>query len=144
MMPTKAELVAPQVVIATTSGAGDCRYGNLQCSATNDDRGFSGDSRLAPSQWETSLHSNAVSYLLGANLKSALWLPREFHFMNCHKSLANDNAFSSCMTCIGVVSESDYRTCLCWKEDYLKIVPFGGFLLSLIIPMCEWDDKFYW
>ena len=30
------------------------------------------DSRLAPSQWETSLQSNAVSHWLGANLESAL------------------------------------------------------------------------
>ena len=32
------------------------------------------DSRLAPSQWETSLQRNAVSHWLGANLESALWL----------------------------------------------------------------------
>ena len=32
------------------------------------------DSRLAPSQWETSLQSNAVSHWLGANLESALFL----------------------------------------------------------------------
>ena len=31
------------------------------------------DSRLAPSQWETSLQSNAVSHWLGANLESALY-----------------------------------------------------------------------
>ena len=30
------------------------------------------DSRLAPSPWETSLKSNAVSHWLGANLESAL------------------------------------------------------------------------
>ena len=30
------------------------------------------DSKLAPSQWETSLRSNAVSYWLGANLESSL------------------------------------------------------------------------
>ena len=30
------------------------------------------DSRFAPSQWETSLQSNAVSHWLGANLESAL------------------------------------------------------------------------
>ena len=30
------------------------------------------DFRLAPSQWETSLQSNAVSHCLGANLESAL------------------------------------------------------------------------
>ena len=37
------------------------------------------DSRLAPSQWKTSLQSNAVSHWLGANLESALhiitWCP---------------------------------------------------------------------
>ena len=45
------------------------------------------DSRLAPSEWETSLQSNAISHWLGANLESALqahimskksteWVPR--------------------------------------------------------------------
>ena len=33
---------------------------------------FRADSRLPPSQWETSLQSNAVSHWLGANLESAL------------------------------------------------------------------------
>ena len=32
------------------------------------------DSRLAHSQWETSLQSNAVSHWLGANLELALYL----------------------------------------------------------------------
>ena len=36
------------------------------------------DSRLAPSQWETSLRSNAVSHWLGANLKSALHITTVF------------------------------------------------------------------
>ena len=30
------------------------------------------DSRLAPSQWETSLQSNAISHWLGTNLESTL------------------------------------------------------------------------
>ena len=34
--------------------------------------GVRADSRFAPSQWETSLQSNAVSHWLGANLESAL------------------------------------------------------------------------
>ena len=34
------------------------------------------DSRFAPSQWETSLQSNAVSHWLGTNLESALCLYR--------------------------------------------------------------------
>ena len=33
---------------------------------------FRADFRLAPSQWETSLQSNAVSHWLGANLETAL------------------------------------------------------------------------
>ena len=33
------------------------------------------DSKLAPSQWETSLQSNAVSHWLDANLESALCIP---------------------------------------------------------------------
>ena len=40
-----------------------CKRYNIQCRA---------DSRLAPSQWETPLQSNAVSHWLGANLESAL------------------------------------------------------------------------
>ena len=36
--------------------------------------GLMDDSRLAPSQWETSLQSNAVSHWLGAKLESSLGL----------------------------------------------------------------------
>ena len=47
--------------------AGDHRYGaTLLC--------LRADSRLSPSQWETSLRSNAVSHWLGANLESDLCL----------------------------------------------------------------------
>ena len=35
---------------------------------------FKAESRLAPSQWETSLQSNAVSQWLGTNVESALFL----------------------------------------------------------------------
>ena len=35
---------------------------------------FRVDSRFAPSQWETSLRSNAVSHWLGANLESGLYM----------------------------------------------------------------------
>ena len=34
---------------------------------------YRADSRLAPSQWETSLQSNAVSHWLGTNLESTLY-----------------------------------------------------------------------
>ena len=35
---------------------------------------YRADSRLALSQWQTSLQSNAASHWLGANLESALWV----------------------------------------------------------------------
>ena len=41
------------------------------------------DSRLAPSKWETSLQSNAVSHWLDENLESAL------HMVHCVDSLAD-------------------------------------------------------
>ena len=34
---------------------------------------YRADSRFEPSQWETSLQSNAISHWLAANLESALW-----------------------------------------------------------------------
>ena len=43
--------------------------GPVTLGAGNTDRA---DSRFAPSQWETSLQSNAVSHWLGANLESAM------------------------------------------------------------------------
>ena len=53
---------------------------------------YRADSRLAPSQWETSLQSNAVSHWLSANLESALgytapfWLVFLFTYIRhtCH------------------------------------------------------------
>ena len=39
------------------------------------------DSRLAPSQWEMSLQSNAISHWLGANLESALYVHRWVHYL---------------------------------------------------------------
>ena len=43
---------------------------------------YRGDSRFAPSQWETSLQSNAVSHWLGTNTESALciWSQRTASF----------------------------------------------------------------
>ena len=41
-------------------------------------RWYRADSRLAPSQWETSLRSNTVSHWLGANPESALWYEKGY------------------------------------------------------------------
>ena len=58
------------------------------------------DSRLAPSQWETSLQSNAVSHWLGANLESALVgvevRPTDAYIWFCKLTTnASDNGLSS-------------------------------------------------
>ena len=58
----------------------DMMYGmisvNWSPSPVGADANCRANSRLVPSQWETSLQSNAVSHWLGANLKSSLnWLP---------------------------------------------------------------------
>ena len=43
------------------------------------------DSRLVPSQWETLLQCNALTHWLGANLQSALYIPKldlyDFYFL---------------------------------------------------------------
>ena len=49
-------------------------------------------SRLAPSQWETSLQSNTISYWLGANLESALlYLSGEVKLWAKCKQALDDN-----------------------------------------------------
>ena len=52
------------------------------------------DSRLSPSQWETSLQSYAISHWLGANLESALYIqPKQSQYQTQSK-----NTFSFCET----------------------------------------------
>ena len=78
LLPTLFSLMASEFVITTTNGAAsDNKVGIkttlwlllwFQCPV------FRADSRLVPSQWVTSLQSNAVSHWLGANLESVLCL----------------------------------------------------------------------
>ena len=58
------------------------------------------DSRLAPSQWETSLRSNAVSHWLGANLESALNLT-QCHSRWCLGSLCRQALNNHAIDCVG-------------------------------------------
>ena len=48
--------------------------GALRC--ISEDHIFRADSRLVPSQWVTSLQSNAISHWLGTNLESALYIDK--------------------------------------------------------------------
>ena len=54
--------MSPEVNVLTRSA--EQKYASVYASCRV-------DSRIAPSQWETSLQSNAVSHWLGANLESA-------------------------------------------------------------------------
>ena len=47
---------------------------------------YRADSRFVPSQWETSVQSNAISHWLGANLESALWY-HEDYWQSCQVAL---------------------------------------------------------
>ena len=53
---------------------------------------YRADAKFAPSQWETSLQSNAVSHWLGANLESALhcYCWPEFCWVNAEGNVSQD------------------------------------------------------
>ena len=53
------------------------------------------DSRLAPSQWETSLQSNAISHWLDANLKSALYHLYKKSFIQMSHTFTTDDQKAS-------------------------------------------------
>ena len=58
-------------IIAPVTVMWPCRLW-VKLMITKPPQSINHDSRLAPSQWETSLQSNAVSHWLGANLESIL------------------------------------------------------------------------
>ena len=67
------------------------------------------DSRLAPSQWETSLLSNDVSHWLGANLESA---PTDVHFEGANgKWIENYITLSSVSH---IQFDTWYLGAICW------------------------------
>ena len=59
---------------------------SLQSNAVSHWLSASPESRIAPSQWETSLQSNAVSHWLGASIESALFKPRNTVFETMPRS----------------------------------------------------------
>ena len=69
------------------------------------------DSRFAPSQWETSLQSNAVSHWLGANLESALDMVISNYLSN--RKLQRCNRWSWWM-------KTQFYPTICWACDYLS------------------------
>ena len=59
-------------VVYTTIYSGTDQRPTLVFDLTVQNMIYRADARFAPSQWETTLQSNAVSHWLGANLESAL------------------------------------------------------------------------
>ena len=78
---------------------------------------FSADSRFAPSQWETSLQSNAVSHWLGPNLESALTLVK------------NEQPLVS-QLCIRRLSIQSHRTYNFTEQGMTGMPPFRQWLVS--------------
>ena len=64
-------LMGPYFILSEISE--DCRFSCALMWDRSYQSEHRADSRLASSQWETALQSNAVSHWLGANLESALW-----------------------------------------------------------------------
>ena len=81
MMQTLTSLVALYVVVMTICAIEKIStITTLVLSAYT----FRGDSRFTPSQWETSLQSNAVSHWLGANLESSLKFVLSLVHIGCY------------------------------------------------------------
>ena len=76
------------------------------CHTTRD------DFRFAPSQWDTSLQSNAVSHWLGANLESASNAVSHWLGANLESAMYN------CNLCVQLVTELLVQgTTWCWERD---------------------------
>ena len=73
------------------------------------------DSRLAPSQWETSLQSNAVSHLLGANLESALYSVLIGHLRN--RATQTERTLDTTIT--SLLGQNDVATSFWRNHDVL-------------------------
>ena len=82
------------------------------------------DSRLAPSQWETSLQSNAVSHWLGTNLESALRYPRNTR--NGMRKSWHGNAF--CITDHWSLVDSPHKGPVMQSFDVPFLVSMNKFL----------------
>ena len=110
---------------------------------------FRAYSRLAPSQWETSLQSNAVSHWLAASLESALQFHRKwprsiklerlsvFYFLNyCHISAASWTSPSS-----GTDSKKTQGTK--FGGNLLSRVPVIDIKSHLFVLRCfDWHQSF--
>ena len=101
------------------------------------------DSRLAHSQWETSLQSNAVSHWLGANLESALNIKqnqrKKSSRLNCvhhqlHYCDVIMSAKASQNTCVSIV----YST-VCSGADHRKHQSFAS--LAFVPGIHRWPVK---
>ena len=83
---------------------------------------YRADSRLAPSQWEMSLHSNAISHLLGATLESALryvW----------HRVLISQDVYS----CVFIHTQWTGGLCLGLLQNNNAILPLQN---HPVFPFC--------
>ena len=111
-------------------------FGNVACP-------YRTDSWLAPSQWETSLQSSAVSHWLGANLESAL--PLQLLGPKRHSEYSSPQYMGVKRRHLthGGLGEMVVILQMTFSNVYLSMKMFN--FLSKIsfryVPMCSTDDK---
>ena len=80
------------------------------------------DSRLAPSQWKTSLQSSTVSHWLGANLESALYM---YNHSCLHVDIDIDSALFNINTKTAQIMWCDEINS--WNKNEWPIPPWSSF-----------------
>ena len=84
------------------------------------------DSRLVPSQWETSLQSKAVSHWLGTNLESALYCQWNLKECNIHDNLRVRSERCGCLVtwfCNHLIPKPGNQTAApLWPDPYVYVV----------------------
>ena len=95
------------------------------------------DSRFAPSQWETSLQSNAVPHWLGANLESALTHNHILH-MVCYHDMSTYVVIESTFFCRARENFKEIWmiTSFLWPNGLE--VPKHGYQLPDIFKISQW------
>ena len=120
---------------------------------------YRADSRFAPSQWETSLQSNAISHSLGANLESALetctWFCCAFPFLRlcCQFIKDSHDIFTIYIYCILhakwvagnqysqlFINEEHHCANLCMQEQSMNMTSQCQYHTSAWCHTLNWGD----
>ena len=94
--------------------------------------------RFAPSQWETSLQSNAISHWLGANLQSALNIPT-LQLM-CKVMLRVSVTAILQIVCTSTISIKAKCSLCVWMSHPIKLQPQGSLCTQVTWKLQKWQE----